>query len=190
MKRTLIRSITATALAVASLAAYAGPSVKPPPVAVTVINPVLPVEVRNADPIPVTVVATAESDARIPFNEITTLDLNEPQTVESDVIYTVPEGKQLVVTYASAIIQLPAGQKASFRISGGNSLEYTAIHYLIAVLGGSVVGGGPDAWVGSGPISFILSAGQRLECGVIRSDSTGNAGVGRCSVSGYLVNVP
>lgn len=173
------------------------------------VGPTKPVKVVNtaAEPVPVTGSITGDinitntpdvnvantvrvSDGpRQPFNRVETLSFQDGDTVTANDIFTVPDDKQLVVTYASEAITLPGGQKVNFRVNVSSGGSFVAIHQLVPVLSGPLVGGGSPAFVASEPVNFYVSAGQVLSCSAVRDSSAGFAS-GRCSVSGYLVDVP
>jgi hypothetical protein len=91
----------------------AGPPVVEP-VDVTVTNPVLPVEVSNADPIPVSVVqdsAASPEGAREVFRKTVSVDFgNGSGNCNTSDILTVPSGKRAVIQNisGSAFLTQPA----------------------------------------------------------------------------------
>lgn len=92
----MTRSLIALALAGASSLGLAAPP--NPTVNVNVTNPVLPVEVSNADPVPV---RDADAAAREPFQRQTTTTAFNTSASSAEIV-TVPADKVLVIEHASA----------------------------------------------------------------------------------------
>ena len=154
----------------------------------------LNVNVVNA-PLPVTgtvavgnTVLVSEAP-RQPFNHIQNIAIDDGDRVVLSDFFIVPDGKQLVVTYASAIMGLPEGQKITFRINVRSGSQFEAIHELVPFAAGPIVQGGPGAFVASGPVNLYVSSGEVLGCSALRDSSAGFV-FGRCNVSGYLVDAP
>jgi len=92
------------ALTLASFSLIASAAEKPLPVTVT--NPVVPVEVSNAEPIPVTNVG----ETRVPFMG-TQIVNNTGPFVQTAI--DIPNGKRLVIETVAAGAQIPPGEKLS-----------------------------------------------------------------------------
>jgi hypothetical protein len=106
--------------------------------------------------------------------------------------FTVPAGKQLVLTYASASVRR-VGVKVSFAIQVLSGTGFVrATHQLVPAAAGPVivsVGGPQEAIVASEPLHLYVDAGQTVVGRAIRDDSGGLLN-GDIDVSGYLVDVP
>lgn len=185
----IIRSVVALILtgcaygAVAAQPKTADVNVTNPELAVTVTNPDLAVSVANE-----VLVRTVEG-AKSPFKSLGTLFMNDGDLNATPNLVTVPAGKQLVVTYATLAIALPAGQTVGFRINAANNLAFSAVHDLQTSPSGPLTIGGLNTVVASAPVAMILTAGEVLSCWALRSSTSGTAS-GRCSVSGYYIDAP
>src|SRR5262245_46990839 len=163
------------------------------------VGPVKPVLVVNTRPIPVTgqvtgnVAVTGEvtignvvrivEAARQPFNEHGLLSMPEGTVLSSVTIFTVPAGKQLVVTHAS--IRMLEGSRMTFIVQALVDGIAIIAHPLLPVTSGPFASGSPNTLVASQPLEMILRPGSELTCSVIReSDEGGISGV--CNVSGYF----
>ena len=116
---------------------------------------------------------------------------NNGQT--SGVLYTVTPGKQLVVTYVSALAFVEDGQQALTVVravdeNGGGDFFF---HYLKLVAVQTTFGSASS--LASDPLQFRLDAGTRVEASMwaTRADVIGSGFASlRVSISGYLVDVP
>ena len=164
-------------------------------------GPVKPVLIVNtpARPVPVTgqVGVTGEvvvsnvlhvvEAARQPFGRSEQFTIEDGAALGFVDIVTVPAGKQLVVTHAS--INLAEGARVGFKVQAvGNGVVFAA-HSLVPMPSGPVAIGGPNNIVASQSLNMIVPAGVELFCSAVRDDIAGDA-VGRCSISGYFVDVP
>jgi hypothetical protein len=102
-------------LALGGLASLAVAS--PPAVDVNVTNPVLAVEVSNADPIPVTDVAAA---GRTPFSQVISREFTE---AGSDVGLTVPAGTRAVFKHVSGLCVSASPTFSFVRLLWGQSFS-------------------------------------------------------------------
>ena len=158
-----------------------------PPKPVVVVNtPATPVpvdgQVRVVNPVQVVQVA------KTPVNEVINTTIADGEYSTSFVeLFTVPEGKQLVVTHASAAMGGP--DAIAFRINVENVTAFLAIHDIAGIRSGPLVVGGQATWAMSLPMELYVPAGQAVTCSALRGTTTGSV-TGRCSISGYLVDVP
>lgn len=186
-------AVLAAWVAFASMAAYAQVKpnvtvVNPPtnPVNTRITNAVVPVEISNADAIPI--VAQDSEGGRQIFNKTVTVDMgNGAGNCNHLDPVTVPAGKRLVIEYLSAngvFISPAALVSISLRIPNGN---------LIAVV---PAGKTSTAQSGAGDILNSAAAGQYVHvysdtslwaCALVSSPSTQDLEV---NVSGYLVDKP
>ena len=189
-KATAVSCTAAAIIAIAPLAAYG----QTKPQNVTVVNPttnpvnaritnsVVPVEVSNAAPIPVTVNQAAEEVVQVSMFAIT------PNLTQEAVcnIYTVPAGKRLVVDYVSGyffgpLVDVDSIYRArlirgdGFRIElNGQKKNATAALETFTV---------------SQPVTFYVEAGQSVQMFFHFADQfVGD--VGECTLLGRLVNAP
>ena len=187
-KATAVSCTAAAIIAIAPLAAYG----QTKPQNVTVVNPttnpvnaritnsVVPVEVSNAAPIPVTVNPAAEEVVQVFMAAV----FQSIDTVCN--LYTVPAGKRLVVDYVSgyffgplvdvdSIYRARLIRGAGFRIElNGQKKNATAIHGSFTV---------------SQPVTFYVEAGQTPQMFFHFADQfEGDAG--ERTLVGRLVNAP
>ena len=103
------------------------------------------------------------------------------------VLFTVPPGKQLVVTYASAFTSVAAGNQVVTVIRGVNSGGTSFFHYLKLA---AVPDPSSSISMASEPLQFRLDAGARVEV-IMNTIGFGSGSAGLvASISGYLVDVP
>lgn len=183
-------ALMTTLATLSPLAAYA--QVKP---TVTVINPVsnpvntritnsvVPVEVSNADPIPVAV-SDSEGSREIYFKKVKVRLPNEDSVCNSDDPITVPAGKRLVIEYVSAYgsVVVPA-ELVVFMLRHPSAPEEDFLY----------VPAGKSANAGDGNISaggqFVHAySDESLWACYYPSETT--AGVVNVSVVGYLLDKP
>jgi len=184
-KATAVSCTAVAIIAIAPVAAYGAAQ----PQSVTVVNPttspvnaritntVVPVEVSNADPIPVTVNQAAEEVVQVSMFAIT------PNLTQEAVcnIYTVPAGKRLVVEYVSLGFNAPTDSlfRATLLVDDGPS--------HIELIGQKNPTG---LFVVSHPVTFYVEAGHRLRMILSFADRAPESSVLECSAVGRLVNVP
>ena len=136
----------------------------------------------------------ADNPAFQPFQHEGSINFG-PGLVGSEATFTVPNGKRLVIEFASFWLLLPTGQKPTSNWVGvvnsavsSNHLK----HFVPLVFQGTSVFGGQnsDSFVGSSPVRLYADPGTTVEL-VVRSTGVG-AGNGSAfvSISGYLVDVP
>ncbi|MBZ5640154.1 MAG: hypothetical protein LAO51_15515 [Acidobacteriia bacterium] len=152
-------------------------------------SPPKPVLVINGDGQAIPVVGRIVDTPKQAFNRWDHLNFGNGERIAGLDIYTVPAGKQLVLTHASISMSPPVGQKPSFRIAVVLSGELLAAHDLAPVATGPLGAGGAPGWIGSGPLNIYVDAGGIVQCDSVRDTDTG-AAFGFCNVSGYLVDAP
>lgn len=100
------------------------------------------------------------------------------------ILFTVPPGKQLVVTYASASAAVLAGLQVRTVVravdGGGGSFS----HHLKPVAVNA------SNFVASEPVQFRVDAGTRVEASMNTNNFGSNPVTLRVTISGYLVDVP
>ena len=150
------------------------------PVNTLITNPVVPVEVSNADPIPVS------------LGEAETVQVNcQANTTAGELgaacsVFTVPAGKRLVVDHVSlnlpgtAVDSIFGVQLSIFPAAGGSSLFR---HFLF---GDRYPTGG---YVVSQPIRMYVEADQQIVAGFGRTDTASEMS-GTFALSGHLVDAP
>lgn len=106
MNRCNFPGLTALFTAVPVAAALAGP---PSDVPVTVTNPVLPVEVLNADPLPVRIEVSGDNPARQAFAADASLSINAVSIDDTETVLTVPSDKRAVLESLSCRGRIDAG---------------------------------------------------------------------------------
>lgn len=187
---------TGIALALASLScvAVAGPPTVQP-VDVTVTNPVLPVEVSNAYPIPVSVTSMPAASSDLTTRHQITFSNSawDSTTVGTSLIRSsnleIPSDKVFVLEYAYAEARINPGESVFLSITcqgAGASIGTMAIAIPLTSAGVFAtkeffVGGGPaKCYTGSSAIATLLR------------NSTASVGSAFSSVSlgGYLIDKP
>ena len=108
--------------------------------------------------------------------------ITPPVTGCSAELFTVPEGKQLVVEYFSALANTSA-VGATVRVN-----MYTGVFHYLPLLPPAVQGpnqGGMTS--GGGPVRVYVAAGRTVEGDALRSGTAGVTGL-LFSMSGYLLD--
>jgi hypothetical protein len=127
--------IVATLLAIIPMVAYGA---APGPLAVNVTNPVLPVEVSNANPIPI--IAPDIEGTRQSFAVVLGVSFDNEDVVCSGSHLVVPADKRIVVEYVSAFLQTtpPATLKYIWldNIAGGTFRLLVPISNTVALPSG------------------------------------------------------
>ena len=146
---------------------------------VKVVNtPTAPALVRDVD-----------NPARQPFQPNVGITIGDGAPA-GGALLDVPSGKQLVIEYVSASVQLPTGQKVR-ELRVATLQGSTVLSHFLGATFQATVGGSTTVDI------FILSQVTRLysnpgtssvEFSVIRNNSSGT-GFYSLSISGYLVNV-
>jgi hypothetical protein len=152
------------------------------PVNARITNSVVPVEVSNAAPIPVTVNQAAEEVVQVfmaadfePFNIRTVCNL-----------YTVPAGKRLMVDYVSGyffgpLVDVDSIYRARLFRGDGFRIELNGQKKNATSTDGS--------FTVSQPVTFYVEAGQTVQMLFHFADQfVGD--VGECTLLGRLVNAP
>lgn len=170
-----------------------------PPVAVEVINPVLPVEVSNADPIPVGVASLPLDPSEVPANryQITlSVDTWTDSTVGSSFIsisgasLSIPDDKILVLEFVYAQARVNPGNKAYMLVTcqgAGSDIGTSSIPTPLAATG---VFGARELLVGGGPVKCYT--GSSMIVSLVRDSATpaGFTRSGEVSLVGYLMDKP
>jgi hypothetical protein len=179
------------AIAIASLSVTASAAEKPLPV--TVENPVLPVEVRNADPIAVKVEGNS---VQTPYShDVASGD--STCTVSSCFIRfpAVPVGKMLVINHVSAYVR-PSSSATVFdfaELTASSTEENIGARFIfpmarIGVAGTTVIA---DTWSVNAPVLAFVKAGQRPNLALTtRNGGADGAFFRQGTISGYLMDAP
>jgi len=169
------------------------------------VGPPKPVFVVNTDatPVPVTgnvrgeceitntpevIVTNAVPVPKTPFNvskDLQILDIHNGGHVD---VFTVPMGKQLVLTRASFAMNLPDDQELTFTLDLLDSSVF-AVHYFQPAQGGTIGSLVSGTWFAGAQLEILLAEGESFRCGAIRDSTDGDA-QGRCTLSGYLMDTP
>lgn len=148
----------------------------PPPSNVNVVNPATnPVLVRDVD-----------RPTEQPYRDTVEITMAFDDTGSTGALDPVPAGKCLVVEYATAHANLPAGQVAKVALVVG------MIRYELPFIPQGTWGFPPAVrtfLAGSEPVRLYVNAGETVSVATERSSGDGGAFV-RVSISGHLVNVP
>jgi hypothetical protein len=143
------------------------------PTQVTVVNPVVPVEVSNADPIPVSISGSDEAF------QVGTVPTGFSGSIGSADLTTVPADKVLVVEYVSAWINVPeaSGLLAVYLAGAGSD----SAQLMCQPIGENSLN---HIFSCGGPTKYSLQPGSTLQFGVQTFSSSG--GVFKVLVSGHL----
>ena len=152
------------------------------------VRPASDVNVVNTPEVNVVNTVRVSEARREPFNAGVQLLFNPGQNSAAGDFPDVPAGKQLVVTYASAIANLPplpAQQVGAVRIFIEKPDGTAIVHGLAPpaqtdTLARAVTGG---------PLNLYLDPGSRLSILAFRNSFDGSGSI-VVSISGYLVDVP
>ncbi len=172
----MTRSLFALALAGASALAYAAP----PMVDVNVTNPVLSVEVSNADPVPVRDVGAA---AREPF-QMRTVTTGFNSSSSSTEIVTVPADKVLVIEHVSAWVNT-ANDNGLASVTIGSGVE---LDQLPCFRTGQTANGLNHFYSCSMQTRYQVGPGATLS--FVVATAAGDGGFHRAFVSGYYLPAP
>jgi hypothetical protein len=105
--------------------------------------------------------------------------------------FTVPEGKRLVIEFASVRATIGKGEKLQAFITGGNGFT-DASHPIVMNFQQTVAG--DDIFVGAQQMRMYVEPGRQVQVVVLRRDAadtgivSSNANL-QTSISGYLVDV-
>jgi hypothetical protein len=194
MRRTAIALIAAV---IPMLVHAAPPFTKP--VEVEVINPVLPVEVSNAEPIPVGVASLPLKPSEVPANryQITlAVDAWRDSTVGSSLIQisgsglSIPDDKILVLEFVYAQARVNPGDKAFLEITCQGAASTIGAANVTMPLAATGIFGAREFLVGGGPVKCY--SGSSMIVTLVR-DSAIPAGLtrsGQVSLIGYLMDEP
>lgn len=153
---------------------------------VTVGNAVIPVEVSNADPIPVSV---SSGPAVQPIHDTVSSSLEDGEFGVFKIAYTVPAGKRLVIEFISFQSRIPIGQRPEpfgLNTKVGGETGFYVFPVSFAFEDTNI---GLDTYVASSPTRIYCDPGQSL---IFRLGRTANDGTASAffTFSGYLENVP
>jgi hypothetical protein len=160
------------------------------PVDVNVTNPVLPVEVSNADPIPVALVGQA---ARIPYSDD---DVGECNTANCFFEYpTVPAGKRLVILHANGVARPGATttvfDQAELVTSDTESATGARHTFAMTKIGRAGSSIGADTWGFDAPVLAFVTAGNAPRVTMFTSVGIPEGFMfSQVTLSGYLEDAP
>lgn len=184
------RLIAALALAGVSLVASAADK----PLPVTVTNPVVPVEVSNADPIPVSVTSIPAASSDLTHRHQFTFGNSEwdATTVGTSLIRStgldIPSDKVLLLEYAYAEARVNPGERVFLSITCQTSFDIGPVTAPIPLTSAGVFAG-KEFFVGGGPMKCY---GDSNAMATLVRNSTASVGSAHSSVSlgGYLIDKP
>ncbi|MGH2710311.1 MAG: hypothetical protein ACRDH9_03790 [Actinomycetota bacterium] len=107
------------------------------------------------------------------------------EKVEAIEVYTVPDGKSLVVEHASILALLGAGNLYSAELEDGFPFGSTIHHLVIAEQGQDDLG--RSVWTAGEDVRFMLEPGTTLSA-TVRRDAAGAGSFVEVTISGYLVD--
>lgn len=143
--------------------------------------------VKKRDKVKCTPVCDVENPEKQPFQAAVEIKL-PPGTGGQNGFVPVPEGKTLVIEYASGEGFLPTGQKCLFSVI--TSLQGEPVgtrHYLESAPLGKF--GAPDYFRAGQVVRLYAASGTTVMLRADRDIATGD-GLVRMSISGHLVDVP
>jgi hypothetical protein len=149
---------------------------------ITVGNSVIPVEVSNADPIPVTVSDSPANPARMPFSANANCTVVAPSQ-GCDVLVNIPSDKALVIETVGAEIIVPRGLHgyAALTVQDGNA---SARFPFVGTFAGSFAGS--DIYMTTLPVRAIANKGSAVTVTVAQEGFAGGASM-FVTFAGYLV---
>ena len=106
----------------------------------------------------------------------------------TDVTFSVPDGKRLVLEFASINGGVPSGQTLTAFLQTHVGDEFNAIFPIVMTPVGSF--GTLNVFHASQPIKLYADRGTMVRCAAIRSGTTDNASAVVFTLAGYLVDVP
>ncbi len=157
---------------------------------VNVANPVLPVEISNADPVRVQNVGSADNPALQGFAANTgTRSFAGGNSTNSQTLMTVPAGKRAVVEHVSCIDFLEAGNnfvrmELRYTLNGATQLHQFVHEHVGTSLVSTI-----DVWSFSQALRVYADPGSDISVFAIRRTTTGSGGI-ECQASGHFVTVP
>ena len=124
-------------------------------------------------------------DAKRPYQRLLLLTL-DPGEFSDAVSFTVPAGKRFVVEQASAVADMPTGQRVSANVTttggGLNGRSWLALASQGAI-------SGFDRYTTTQPTRMYADASTTVSFQASRSDASSSASL-NFSVTGYLVDTP
>jgi hypothetical protein len=141
------------------------------------------------------VVSTKASDnpALQPAEETEAFTVGPSTTGGGGTVYTVPAGKRLVIETATAIADLPTGQRASanllINLAGATGRTGPGIGVFGIPMSLSFDSGTVALSMGSLGSHMYADAGTTVDVSVARSDGAGS-GTFTVAIAGYLVSTP
>ena len=106
----------------------------------------------------------------------------------TDVTFTVPDGKRLVLEFASINGGVPSGQTLTAYLQTHVGDEFNAIFPIVMTQVGSF--GNLNVFHASQPIKLYADRGTTVRCAAIRTGTADNASAVGFTLAGYLVDVP
>jgi hypothetical protein len=125
----------------------------------------------------------ADNPAFTPIHLATVVTLRDGQFGDSEVLYQVPAGKELVIQQVSFSGRLPTGENITEM-----AIESSDGSTWFPVLSDEP-DGAQDAITGGGPATIYVGAGSGVVAGVSRF-SASDIGIVYMFANGYLVNLP
>lgn len=174
-------ALLAGVLLVLPLVADAGDKLTEP-VDVTVINPVLPVEVLNANPIPVSV-TSEPSQATYAYTSGTTCTFANVCTATYP---AVPAGKRLHVTFVAGFVQTATVGDGLAALHYDNESAFT-LRYMTHLNGAQLAYYGASLSFGE-RIDVVFEPGEAPVLEVGNASSISNSPFNKLTITGYLVD--
>ena len=164
--------------------AFAGPPLTEP-VDVSVTNPVLPVEVSNADPIPVSL-----GDQGTPFAHSFSCGQIPPSYSEACKPYVLPSNQRAVIEQMSGGCVSKGTNVVDVRIRTGTNSEYHSHSLPLGSVQTDTTDPAKKHYRFGGLMRVYADAGAQIQSGLSVDDISGTEY--RCvwSISGLLITVP
>jgi hypothetical protein len=160
-----------------------------PVVDVNVVNSSVPVTVNNGSDSPV-LVRNVDNEVTEPYQKSLTFN-KDSSTCLSNLLLcqaifpSVPDGKRLVITYASAKFALSSGGTAANAfLSKDGDVGFGDLLILPAP-----VSIGLNSYIASGPVTFYLEAGETPTVN-LGGQFMSTSHSAQATISGYLISVP
>lgn len=187
MKRSML------ALALVSFSIVASAADKPLPV--TVANPVLPVEVSNADPIPVLPTTPSEIPANryqisLSVDTWTDSGVGSSYITISGSSLAIPSDKILVLEFVYSEARVNPGDKANLEITCQGASSTIGLANVRVPLAAAGIFGGRESLIGGG--ATMCYSGSSMIISLLRDSAVpaGSIRSGQISLVGYLIDKP
>jgi hypothetical protein len=120
---------------------------------------------------------------------------NGSSAATSNVAFTVPAGKRLVIETIGILIAVPTGQQIDVSVtvtSGQSGIGQSQLDYHLPFGSKFTVLGGEDTYIGTFPVRLYADPGTKPDLFIQRNSEQGGSSLdgGHVSFSGYLVNLP